>query len=329
MRQPRRSTSDRRGWLRRVWDTHWYAWAMVLPVTVVIGVLICYPLARGVWLSLTNINESNQREEICTRILGGGEECRPNPDVWEYVGLDNYLRVLSGEVGDFWRWLAVTVIWTITCVVFHYGIGLGLAIMLNRTLAGRGVYRVLLVLPWAVPAFVAAFAWKFLFNEKFGLVNQVLAVFGIDPVAWFAHQATSLLTAILTNIWLGVPFMMVALLGGLQAIPQELYDAAEVDGASPWQRFVHVTLPGLRPVTMTVILLGTIWTFNLFPVIFLVTEGEPAGQTEILVTGAYRAAFEGIRDYAMAATYGVLILSILVVFAATYRWVLRRQGEVW
>ncbi|MGH3656934.1 MAG: carbohydrate ABC transporter permease, partial [Micromonosporaceae bacterium] len=315
--------------LRRTWDTHWYAWAMVLPVTVVLGVLIIYPLVRGVWMSLTDLNESNQREEICTRVLGGGETCEPNPDAWQYVGLDNYVRVLTGEVGEFWQWFVVTMIWTVACVVFHYGIGLGLATLLNRPLAGRAAYRVLLVLPWAVPAFVVAFSWKFLFNEKFGLVNAVLAGLGIEPVAWFSHQSTALFTAIVTNIWLGVPFMMVALLGGMQAIPSELYEAAEMDGATPWQRFVNVTLPGLRPVSMTVILLGTIWTFNMFPIIFLVTEGQPAGQTEILVTGSFRAAFEGLRNYSLAATYGVLILSVLMVFALTYRRALRKQGEVW
>jgi arabinogalactan oligomer/maltooligosaccharide transport system permease protein len=153
-------------------------------------------------------------------------------------------------------------------------------------------------------------------------------VLGLDPVAWFDNRWTSLFTAVATNIWLGVPFMMVSLLGGIQAIPAELYEAATIDGASPWQRFANVTLPGLRSVSMTVVLLGTIWTFNMFPVIFLVTGGQPAGQTEILVTGAFRAAFQGIRNYSLAATYGVLILSILLVFSAMYRRAMREQGEV-
>src|SRR5690606_27706199 len=131
--------------------------------------------------------------------------------------------------------------------------------------------RVLLVLPWAVPAFVSAFSWRFLFNQNFGLINGLLTTVGLDPVAWFDNQWTALLTAIIANVWLGVPFMMVALLGGLQTIPAELNEAATIDGATPWQRFVNVTLPGLRPVSMTVILLGTIWTFNMFPVIYLVT----------------------------------------------------------
>ncbi|AVT30171.1 ABC transporter permease [Plantactinospora sp. BC1] len=315
--------------LRRSWDKHWYAWAMVLPVVLVLAVLIFYPLVRGVWLSLTDLTEANQLAEVCTRSITGGEVCKENPNRWEFVGLDNYVRVLTGQVGEFWQWTGVTLIWTSVCVVFHYGLGLGLATMLNRPMRLRGLYRVLLVLPWAVPAFVSAFAWKFIFNERFGLANSLLTAVGIDPVDWFANRWTSLFTAVVTNIWLGVPFMMVALLGGMQTIPDELYEAAEIDGASPWQRFVNITLPGLRPVSMTVLLLGTIWTFNMFPIIFLVTEGQPAGQTDILVTGAYRAAFEGIRNYSLASTYGVLILSILLVFSIFYRRAMRKQGEVW
>ncbi|HZN71367.1 MAG TPA: sugar ABC transporter permease [Micromonosporaceae bacterium] len=315
--------------LRRFWDRYWYAWAMVAPVVAVLAVLIFYPLGRGIWLSFTNLTEANQLEEICTRSITGEEDCQPNPNAYEFVGVDNYIHVLRGDVGEFWQWFGVTLIWTFACVVCHYLIGLGLATMLNRRLRGRGLYRVLLILPWAVPAFVSAFAWRFMFNERFGLFNVVLSGIGLDPVAWFADWRTSLLTAILTNVWLGVPFMMVALLGGMQTIPAELYEAAEIDGATPWQRFVNVTLPGLRSVSTTVILLGTIWTFNLFSVIYLVNAGAPAGQSEILVTGAFRAAFQGIRNYSLASTYGVLILSILLVYSVFYRRALRKHGEVW
>jgi len=315
--------------MRRFFSRHWYAWAMVAPVVVVLAVLILYPLGRGIYLSFTNTTEANQLSEICTKSITGTQSCEPNPDAAHFVGLDNYLHVLGGQIGEFWPWLSITIIWTVACVVFHYGLGLGLAVLLHRPMRLRNVYRVLLILPWAVPSFVSAFAWRFMFNEQFGLFNGVLKGLGLSPVAWFDNQWTALLTAIVTNVWLGVPFMMVSLLGGLQTIPSELYEAATIDGATPWQRFTNVTLPGLRPVSMTVVLLGTIWTFNMFPVIYLVTGGQPAGQTEILVTGAYRAAFEGIRNYALAATYGVLILSILLVFSVFYPRLLRRQGEVW
>lgn len=316
------------GRLRRSFDRNWYAWAMVLPTVLVLGVLVLYPLVQGIFQSFTDLTEANAQDVICTKTLGGGEECKDNPDSAEFVGVKNYVDLLTGARGSFWLQLTNTLAWTVACVSLHYGLGLGLAVMLNRKMRGRGLYRVLLIVPWAVPAFVAAFGWKFLFNPRFGLINQGLVGLGLDPVEWFNHRWTGLFAAICTNVWLGVPFMMVAILGGLQSIPSDLYEAAEMDGATPWQRFRNVTLPGLRPVSSTVILLGTIWTFNMFPIIYFVTGGEPAGQTEILVTGAYRAAFEGVRNYSLAATYGVLILSILMVFASVYRRTLKAQGEV-
>ncbi len=314
--------------LREIFDRNWYAWEIVLPTVVVLGVLVLFPLVQGVYQSFTNLNESNKASVICTKTLGGGETCKDNPRKSTFVGVQNYVDVLSGKKGSFWLQFTNTIVWTVACVFFHYTIGLGLAILLNRNFKGRSFYRVLLIVPWAVPAFVSAFAWKFLFNPKFGIINSTLESLGLSGVEWFNHRWTAMFAAIVTNVWLGVPFMMVAMLGGLQSISNDLYEAAAIDGASPWQRFWNITLPGLRPVSATVILLGTIWTFNMFPIIYFVTGGQPAGQTEILVTGAFRAFNEGIRNYSLAATYGVLILSMLVVYSAIYRRALRSQGEV-
>ncbi len=315
--------------LRTSLDRHWYAWAMVAPVVIVLAVLVFYPLLQGIWMSFTDINESNQVAEVCTRTITGEQTCEANPQSWGYVGLNNYLDLLTGRVGRFWPQFLITVIWTFACVFLHYTIGLGLAILLNRKVRGRSIYRVLLILPWAVPAFVSAFAWKFIFDRDRGVLNALIMAFGGQPVDFFDTTAKALTCAIIVNVWLGVPFMMVAILGGLQAVPTELYEAAEMDGATPWQRFTNITLPSLRPVSASVILLGTIWTFNMFPIIWLVTRGGPAGTTDILVTGAFKAAFEGLRNYSMAAAYGVLILSILVMYSVGYRYFLRKQGEVW
>jgi arabinogalactan oligomer/maltooligosaccharide transport system permease protein len=300
--------------LRRSWDKYWYAYAMVAPVVVVLGGLIIYPLIRGVILSLTNAT---------TRNIGNPRFGRPG--TYHGVGLDNYTNALSNQDGQFYKVLVRTLVWTGSCVLLHYLIGLGLAVMLNRELRGRTVYRVLLVLPWAVPAFISTFAWRFLFNEQGGLINTALGWVHLGPVTWLGQSNLILLSVILVNVWLGIPFMMVALLGGLQSIPAELYEAAEVDGATPWQRFVNVTLPGLRSVSATVILLGTIWTFNMFPVIFLIARNNDYAQ--ILVTYSYNLFYNG--QLARSATYGVLILSLLVVFASFYRRLLRKQGEVW
>src|SRR5690606_17224846 len=215
--------------------------------------------------------------------------------------------------------LAWTIVWTVVCVALHVGIGLGLALLLNRPMRFRAGYRVLLVLPWAIPSFVSAFIWRYLLNGEFGVVNAMLRAAGLPGISWLDDPFWAKVSVIACNVWLGVPFMMLAMLGGLQAIPRELYEAAEVDGASPWQRFRHITLPGLSPVTRTVVLLGTIWTFNQFPVIFLLTKGGPAGATEILVTYAYREAFEGIRNYSASAAWGMVILALLIVMAAGVR----------
>ncbi|MFD0477002.1 carbohydrate ABC transporter permease [Nonomuraea thailandensis] len=291
---------------------------MVTPVLLVMLVLIGWPLARGVYLSLTDATEANIGRTIGVNVI---------PASYEFVGLENYARILTS--GVFWDKLVWTVVWTAVCVALHYGIGLGLAVMLNRRLRFRSVYRVLLILPWAVPAFVAAFIWRYLYNSDYGVINGFLKMAGLGGVGWLDDPTTAKIAVIAVNVWIGVPFMMVALLGGLQSIPAELYEAAEVDGASAWQRFTAITLPGLRQVSSTVVLLGTIWTFNMFPIIFLVTRGGPGSETEILVTYAFREAFTGIRNYSGSAAWGVIILAMLVVLAVGYRRTLRSQGDPW
>ncbi|MGY5130515.1 carbohydrate ABC transporter permease [Streptomyces nigrescens] len=292
---------------------------MVAPVVLVIGVIIGYPLVRGVFLSLTDANEANVERNIGVNHL---------PATYKFTGLDNYQAVLSD--GVFWDRLGWTVLWTVGCVSLTFLTGLALANMLNRTLRGRTVYRLALILPWAIPAFISVFTWRMLYNEKNGILNKLLAGGGIDAVPWLNDPTWAKLSVIAVNVWLGVPFMLVALLGGLQSIPGELYEAAEMDGASAWQRFRHITVPGLRAVSSTVILLSTIWTFNMFPVIFLLTRGGPGDATEILVTYAYRLSFiDSPRNFSESAAWGVLILVLLSVVAVVYRRALRKQGEVW
>ncbi|MEU5434753.1 sugar ABC transporter permease [Streptomyces sp. NPDC020719] len=314
-----RATGERPGRLRRALSTHWYAWTMVAPVVIVLGVIIGWPLGRGVYLSLTDANERNVGRTIGANHIAA---------TYKFVGFDNYASVLQDPV--FVQRLVWTVVWTVCCVSITFLLGLGLANMLNRQFRGRAAYRMMLILPWAVPGFVSVFAWRFLFNRDNGLLNKVLDGGGISAVPWLDDPTWAKVSVIAVNVWLGVPFMMVALLGGLQSIPGELYEAAEMDGAGPWKRFVHITVPGLRGVSSTVILLSTIWTFNMFPVIFLLTRGGPGDSTEILVTQAFRQAFvESPRDFAGSATWGVLILAVLMIFALVYRRSLRKQGEVW
>ncbi|WP_460113830.1 carbohydrate ABC transporter permease [Streptomyces platensis] len=292
---------------------------MVAPVVLVIGVIIGYPLARGVFLSLTDANEANVERNIGVNHI---------PATYKFTGLDNYKAVLSD--GVFWDRLGWTVVWTVACVGLTFLLGLTLATMLNRKLRGRTFYRLALILPWAIPAFISVFTWRMLYNEKSGILNKLLAGGGIDAVPWLNDPTWAKISVVAVNVWLGVPFMLVALLGGLTSIPAELYEAAEMDGANAWQRFRHITVPGLRAVSSTVILLSTIWTFNMFPVIFLLTRGGPGDATEILVTYAYRLSFvDSPRNFSESAAWGVLILILLSAVAVVYRRALRKQGEVW
>lgn len=283
---------------------------MVAPVVVVIGVLVLYPLGYGLYLSLTNANEANVAKDIGVNHVQA---------TYHFVGLDNYWNVLSGADSDFYPHLLWTVVWTVSCVVLHFAIGMGLALLLNREVRLRTFYRVALILPWAVPVFVSVFTWRLMFNGQFGVFNDLITHLGLPAQNWLDTPLAQKIAVIIVNVWVGVPFMMVALLGGLQAIPGQLYEAAEMDGASPWQRFVNVTLPGLRPVSYTVVLLGTIWTFNQFVIIFLLLGQTNSGDTDILVTYAYRKAFSGVSDYSGAATYGIVILALLIAFSTFYR----------
>ncbi|MGW3242633.1 carbohydrate ABC transporter permease [Streptomyces sp. NPDC001070] len=321
-RKTKRGAAPRPGPLRRIrqsYNRNWYAWAMVAPVVAVIGVLVLYPLVRGIYLSLTDANSQNVGRTIGVNKI---------PDSFSWVGFKNYTEILSGADHQFWPHFTWTIIWTVVCVTLHYGLGLGLAMLLNRKLRGRTFYRLVLILPWAVPTFVTVFSWRLILADDGGILNTVLGWAHLPTPAWLSDSFWQKTSAILVNTWVGVPFMMVSLLGGLQSIPSELYEAAEMDGATPWQRFRFVTLPGLRSVSSTVILLGIIWTFNQFVVIFLLFGASAGQDAQILVTWAYRLGFgQDPRDYAGSAAYGVIILSMLIVFASVYRrWLARNEN---
>jgi arabinogalactan oligomer/maltooligosaccharide transport system permease protein len=270
-----------------------YAW--VTHAFVAVGLLVVLPLAIG----------------ALTSLFAGGD--------LHYVGLANYADILTNRGGDllghgsFWLVLAVTVLWTITNVTFHVGIGVGLALLLHRpTVKLRTLHRILLVVPWAVPSYVTALAWRGMFHRQLGAINAILAVFGVEPVSWFAHFSTAFAANLATNVWLGFPFMMVVTLGALTSIPKDLYEAADVDGASALQKLTRITLPMLRPALLPAVAMGAVWTFNMFNVVFLVSAGEPDGSTEILVSEAYRWAFTRGHQVGYAAAYAVLIFVILV-----------------
>lgn len=292
--------------------THRQAYAYVAPAMVGTLVLVFFPFFYGVALSFTDSNIYNSSQPIT--------------DLW--VGLKNYGAIL-GDFGlarrgadgaltfnylNFYWTFLFTVAWTVTNVAFGVSFGLLLALVLNvKGLALRPVYRVLLILPWAMPNYITALIWKGMFHRQFGVVNHALALVGVEPLSWFDRPLTSFLTALATNGWLSFPFMMVVSLGALQSIPADIYEAARVDGATRWQQFKAITLPSLKPALVPAVILSVVWTFNMFNIIYLVTGGAPDGATEILVTQAYKFAFEKYQ-YGYAAAYATVIFGILLVY---------------
>ena len=294
--------------------TNRQAYAYIAPAIVGTTLLVFFPFFYGIALSFTDSNIYNTN--------------LPLSELW--IGLRNYTSIL-GDFGfmrraadghwvfnylNFYWTFLFTVIWTITNVTWGVSFGLLLALVLNtKGLALRPIYRVLLILPWAMPNYITALIWKGMFHRQFGVVNQVLAIFGAEPLSWFDRPFTSYLTALATNGWLSFPFMMVVSLGALQSIPADLYEAARVDGASRWQQFRAITLPSLRPALVPAIILSVVWTFNMFNIIYLVTAGEPGGSTEILITQAYKYAFQRYQ-YGYAAAYATIIFGILLVYGS-------------
>ena len=222
----------------------------------------------------------------------------------------------------FWR----TVLWTAIQVPCHVILGLGLAMLLNRSMRPRwlqGLYRSLIVIPWAIPQVIAVLVWRGEFHSQYGFLNIMLhdlgTFFGHPDFAgfeWKSDPFWNFVAINLTNIWLGVPFMMVILLGGLQSISQTYYEAADVDGASAWYKFRRITLPLMQPVMTPAIILGVIWTFNNFNVPYLINQNE-LESSDILVTALFRAAFEYNR-YGFAAAFAVIIFLILLAFCLIY-----------
>ncbi len=272
----------------------------VSPAALGVAVLIVVPFAFGIALSVFHHE--------------GGE--------YSFVGFANFVDILTSrgyrmtEPLSFYFTLTVTLLWTLVNVFLHVSIGLALAILLKDPLLRlRGVYRVILIVPWAVPNYITALLWKGMFHRQFGAMNALLAAFGVEPISWFTRFSTSFAANVITNTWLGFPFMMVVALGALQAIPADLYEAAEVDGASKWFQFRRITLPLLRPALLPAVILGSVWTFNMFNIIWLVSGlvsgGEPGGATDILVSEAFRWAFQRNEQYGFAAAYSVLIFAVL------------------
>jgi arabinogalactan oligomer/maltooligosaccharide transport system permease protein len=288
---------------------------LVAPAALGLVILIGYPLLWELNVSFTNMSLKNFKNPGFLGIEQG-----------MFVGADNYIEVFTQPVlklTGFWQLFAQTVLWTSINVFFHVTLGMVLALLLNRKMRGKGIYRALIILPWAVPQVIALLIWRTEYNYEYGAVNQLLGMIGLGPFPWLSDPFWNFTAMIITNVWLGVPFMMVIILGGLQSISNDYYEAAEIDGATSRQSFRAITMPLLRPVLTPAIILGTVWTFNNINVPYFINQNE-LETSDILVTALFRQAFQYNR-YGDAAAFAFVIFLILLVFTVFY---IRRTGSL-
>jgi arabinogalactan oligomer/maltooligosaccharide transport system permease protein len=270
-----------------------FPYLLLLPAMAAMLLVVLFPLVYNFYLAFRNMSLYHFTDH-------------------RFVGLEQFREIFSQPV--FYVLFGKSLLWTVLNVSLHVAIGLFLAVLLAGPVRGRAFYRTLLILPWAMPQYISALTWRGMFNYEYGAVNLILQRLHLPAVPWLSDPTWAFIAPVIVNVWLGFPFMMVVSLGALTAIPKDLYEAAELDGASAWHKFRHVTWPQILPVLTPAVLLGTIWTFNSMVVIWLVSQqGRPADQTHIMVTWIYKVAFAYYR-YSYAAAFSVVIFLILLGF---------------
>lgn len=274
-----------------------FPYALVAPVVILIISLVAYPFLYAIYVAFTN------------RMVGNSGE---------WVGLDNF-RYLA-QTATFLSAIRNTVIIVLVSDGLKLGIGLGLALLVNQHIPARGIFRALLMLPWAMPAFVAFLTWRVMYQPIGGGINLILTQTGLYPyvVDWLGQSSTALPAVIVASVWRGFPFWFVSILAALQSIPKELYEAARVDGANAWQRFRDVTLPGVRQVLIITTLLSSIWTANGFEHVWLLTQGGPSDKTMVFPVLAYFGMQTQRIGEAAAVSVAMLPALIVLVLMATF-----------
>jgi multiple sugar transport system permease protein len=295
--------SPRRGPVTRLLeDERWLALTLLLPTVVLLGLFIAYPFVKGIMLSVTN-----------TRVGVPGH----------FVGLQNFKAIWSDSIFRVAVWN--TCLYTVVATVFKLALGLWLAVLLNHHFKGKAFTRAFILLPFIIPTVLSTLAWKWMFDPTFSVINWGLFRIGVIDrrINWLGDPDLALISVIIVNIWRGVPFFAISLLAGLQTISPELHEAAAIDGARPWQRFVHVTWPLLLPVTLVVMLFSVIQTFADFQLVYVLTGGGPANATQLFATYAYQIGI-GTGLLSQGATISLAVFPVLLLVVIVQLFYIRR-----
>jgi len=290
-------TMARRWRLPGGFRTKLFAYAMVAPVVLLILGLVAYPFFFAVWVSFTDM------------VIGSAGN---------FIGFKNF-EYLAGTA-TFWAAIRNTIFIVLVSDALKLAIGLGLALLVHQNLPGRGIFRSFLMLPWAMPAFVAFLTWRVLYQPIGGGINMILNQTGLydGTIDWLGTRNTAMTSVIMASVWRGFPFWFISILAALQSVPKELHEAAIVDGATAWQRFWNVTIPGIMPVIIITTLLSSIWTANGFEHVWLLTAGGPSDATMVFPVLAYFGMqTQRIGEAAAVSVYMLPVLAILVLFATS------------
>lgn len=278
-------------------------YAFILPPMIYLVVFMFWPLGRQMYMSFTN-----------TRII--------NPNRGRFIGLGNYERLIDDPA--FYLSLSVTLIYTVMTVIIGVTLGLVAALAIDRPFKGRAVVRAILLFGWAVPGVAASLIWLWMFNERSGVLNRMTEWLGLGRFAWLTSTDYALGSVLAVTVWQVAPFVMLVVLAALQSVPQEVREAAKIDGADGISTFRAVTLPHIRPSVQLAALLVTVWSIRRFDVIYLLTGGGPLGSTSTLVVKLRQTAFEG-HELGMASAYGAVGLALALMVAAIHYFAEQRR----
>lgn len=272
-------------------------WLFVLPAIIIVLALFVYPIISSFYFSFTNKNL-----------------IRPT---YDFVGLDNYIAVLKDK--GFWNAFLNSLKWTIFSLGGQLLVGFTAALALNKVKHLKGFYKTLLIIPWAFPSIVIAFSWQWILNGVYGFLPNILVQLGLCdmPPQFLTDRVLAFVVLVFINIWFGAPMIMVNVLAALQTVPQDQYEAAEIDGAKGWQSFLYITVPHIKVVTGLLVVLRTVWIFNNFDLIYLITGGGPAGATQTVPVYAYDMGW-GTKLLRKSSAVTVLLFIFLMAVCVAY-----------
>ncbi len=281
----------------------------MLPSIILVLLIYFYPVGSGIWQSLHNFN-------------------RVKPWAYRFIGLENYVTALRQH--QFWLALRASAIWTIGGVSVSYLLGLICALLLNEKFRFRGVYRAILLLPWVVPGVVSSTGWMWMFHDQIGMINRSLRGLGVidQPIFWLARPGLAMFSVITVHVWQAFPFMMITVLSALSSIPDDIYEAGRIDGASTWQLFRFLTFPLILPVSIIATVLSSIWTFNDFGTIWVMTGGGPANATTTLIIQSYKEAFQRF-NVGFGTSLAVIAMILMLGVGVVYLRLQARYQDMW